>query len=179
LLVGVGGRLAEGLHPQWAVSGGGVGEVADTRCDQAGGIGQVPADRRGAAARCGQDRHPGEYRIPLAATSRYFHAAGRGQCAGRGTRPGGGPAGRAPACRSQAMSTADIPDGTWTTKAARNLLIDLGQRAASVKFLIRDRAAGTQSERGEDPRCPDRQQAALFSDTRSCAGNWAESGRVA
>jgi hypothetical protein len=33
------------------------------------------------------------------------------------------------------------PDGAWTTQAARNfLLIDLGQRAASVKFLIRDRA---------------------------------------
>jgi len=32
------------------------------------------------------------------------------------------------------------PDGGWTAQAARNLLMDLGERAASVKFLIRDRA---------------------------------------
>ena len=32
------------------------------------------------------------------------------------------------------------PDGAWTTQAARNLLMDLGQRTVSVKLLIRDRA---------------------------------------
>jgi putative transposase len=32
------------------------------------------------------------------------------------------------------------PDGAWTTQAARNFLMDVGQRAASIKFLIRDRA---------------------------------------
>jgi putative transposase len=31
------------------------------------------------------------------------------------------------------------PDGTWTTQAARNFLMDLGHRAATVKFVIRDR----------------------------------------
>ena len=32
------------------------------------------------------------------------------------------------------------PDGVWTTQAARNLLMDLGQRVTTVKFLSRDRA---------------------------------------
>jgi transposase len=32
------------------------------------------------------------------------------------------------------------PDGAWTTQAARNFLMDLGQFTESVKFLIRDRA---------------------------------------
>ena len=32
------------------------------------------------------------------------------------------------------------PDGAWTARAARNILMDLGQRTTSLKFLIRDRA---------------------------------------
>jgi len=32
------------------------------------------------------------------------------------------------------------PDGPWTAQAARNFLMDLGHRTASVKFLIGDRA---------------------------------------
>ena len=32
------------------------------------------------------------------------------------------------------------PNGTWTTQAARNLLMDLGERAGPFKVMIRDRA---------------------------------------
>jgi putative transposase len=39
------------------------------------------------------------------------------------------------------MSATANPTGTWAAQQARNLLMDLGERAEQIKFLVRDRDA--------------------------------------